>query len=81
MTFQCRWGNFTCVADTGVEDLDSDFMRLWWCDLDFLNAQILASFPCNSGLLIYVNFELLERMKEFLGELRTLQVIVCRRAH
>lgn len=40
----------TSVADSGVIDLDSDFMCLGRCDLDVLDAQLLASFPCYGGL-------------------------------
>lgn len=40
----------TCVADSGVVDLDSDFMCLGRCDLDVLYAQLFAGFPCYGGL-------------------------------
>lgn len=36
----------TCMADSGVVDLNSDFVCLWRRDLDILDAQLLARFPC-----------------------------------
>ena len=38
------------MADTSVVDLDTNFMRLGWCDLDILNAEVLAGFPGNCCL-------------------------------
>lgn len=40
----------TCMADSRVVDLDSDFMCLGRRDLDVLYAQVFASFPCYRGL-------------------------------
>lgn len=40
----------TCMADSGVVDLNSDFVCLWRRDLDVLDAQLLAGFPCYSRL-------------------------------
>lgn len=46
-----RWATrLTCVADAGVVDLDTDLIRLWRCDLDVLDAQLLASLPGHGGL-------------------------------
>lgn len=39
-----------CVAHTGVVDLDTDLVRLWGCNLDVLNAQVLARLPGDGGL-------------------------------
>jgi hypothetical protein len=38
------------MADTSVVDLDTDFMRFGRCDLDILNAEVLAGFPGNCCL-------------------------------
>lgn len=38
------------MADTGVVDLYSDFVGLWWCNLNILDCQVLAGFPGNGGL-------------------------------
>lgn len=43
----------TCVADTGVVNLDSDLMGLGRSDLDILNGQFLASFPGDGSLASY----------------------------
>ena len=40
----------TCVADTGILDLDADLMGLWGCNLDILVAELLASLPGNGSL-------------------------------
>lgn len=40
----------TCVADTGVQNLDADFVRLGGCNLNILNRERLASAPCNGSL-------------------------------
>lgn len=40
----------TCVADPGVVDLDSDLVCLGWGDLDVLDAQLFACFPCYGRL-------------------------------
>lgn len=40
----------TCMADSGVVYLNSDFVCLWRRDLDVLDAQLLAGFPCYSRL-------------------------------
>lgn len=39
-----------CVADTGVQNLDADFVRLGGCNLNILNRERLASAPCNGSL-------------------------------
>ena len=39
----------TCVADTGVVDLDPDLARLGRRDLDVLDAQLLAGLPGDGG--------------------------------
>lgn len=39
------------VADTGVVDLDADLVGLGRSDLNVLNAEVLASFPRNGGLV------------------------------
>lgn len=38
-----------CVADTGVVDLDADFVGLGRGDLDVFNGEVLAGFPSNGG--------------------------------
>jgi len=38
------------MADASVVDLDADLMRLWWCDLDVLDGQVLAGLPRNCRL-------------------------------
>lgn len=50
---RCCWTNesHTCMADTSVVDLYADLMRLWWCDFDIFDAEVLAGFPGNGGLL------------------------------
>ena len=40
----------TCVADTSVVDLDTDFMGLRRGDLDVLDGQLLAGLPGDGGL-------------------------------
>lgn len=40
----------TCVADTGVVDLDADLMGLWRGNLDVLDGEGLASTPGDCGL-------------------------------
>jgi hypothetical protein len=40
----------TGMADTGVVDLDADFIRLGWGNLDVLDGEILACFPGDCGL-------------------------------
>lgn len=32
-------------------------MRLWWCDFDVFDAEILACFPSNSGLVQRMSIE------------------------
>lgn len=39
-----------CVADTGVVDLNTDFVGLRWGDLNVLDGQVFAGFPSNSSL-------------------------------
>lgn len=39
-----------CVADTGVVDLNSDFVGLWGRDLDVLDGEVLACLPGNCCL-------------------------------
>lgn len=39
-----------CVADTGVVDLDTDFVSFGRSDLDVFDAKVLAGFPGNGGL-------------------------------
>jgi hypothetical protein len=46
-----RIAEHTGMADTGVVYLNADFVRSWWSDLDVLNSQVLAGFPCDRGLL------------------------------
>lgn len=38
------------MADTSVVDLDANFVGFGWCDLDVLDGQFLAGFPCNGSL-------------------------------
>jgi hypothetical protein len=38
------------MTNSGVVDLDSNFVGLWGRDLDILDAQFLASFPGHGGL-------------------------------
>ena len=38
------------VADTGVVDLNADFVCLWCCNLDLFNGQIFPSLPGDCGL-------------------------------
>ena len=40
----------TCVADTGVVNLNAHLVRLRGCDLNVLNDKVLASLPGDSGL-------------------------------
>lgn len=42
----------TGMADARVVDLDADLMGLWRSDLDVLDAQLLASLPCNGCLAV-----------------------------
>jgi hypothetical protein len=42
----------TCVADSRVVDLDTDFMRLGRRDLDVLERKVLSGFPCHCCLLV-----------------------------
>lgn len=39
------------MADTGVVDLNADFVGLWWGYFDILEREIFASFPGDGGLL------------------------------
>lgn len=38
------------VADACVVDLDSDFVCLWWCDLNVFECEVLSSLPGHGGL-------------------------------
>lgn len=40
----------TCVADTSVEDLNTDLVGLWRSDLDIFDGKGLTGFPGDSGL-------------------------------
>ena len=40
----------TCVAHSGVVDLNADLVRLGRRDLDILDAQLLAGLPGDGGL-------------------------------
>jgi hypothetical protein len=40
----------TRMADTRVMNLNADLVGLGWCDLDVLDAEVLASFPGDGGL-------------------------------
>jgi hypothetical protein len=40
----------TCVADTSVEDLNTDLVGLWRSDLDIFDRKGLTGFPGDSGL-------------------------------
>lgn len=40
----------TCVADTGVVDLDADLVGLGRGDLDILDGQLLTGLPGDGGL-------------------------------
>jgi hypothetical protein len=40
------------MTDTGVGNLDADFVSPWRKDFDLLNAQRLASFPGHCGLAL-----------------------------
>lgn len=37
------------MADTGVVNLDSDLVGLWWRDLDRLESEWLTGLPGNRG--------------------------------
>jgi hypothetical protein len=39
-----------CVADTSVEDLNTDLVGLWRSDLDIFDRKGLTGFPGDSGL-------------------------------
>lgn len=39
-----------CVADTGVVDLDTDFVSFGGSDLDVFDAKVLASLPGDGSL-------------------------------
>lgn len=39
-----------CVADTGVVDLNADFVCSWGQDFDVFDRQVLAGFPGDGGL-------------------------------
>ena len=41
----------TCVADTGIVYLDADLMSFRRSDLNVLDSQVLAGFPCYGGLV------------------------------
>lgn len=45
-----HWGWHTGMANTRVVDLNSDFVGLWGCDLDGLDAQVLSCLPRNRSL-------------------------------
>jgi hypothetical protein len=38
------------MADTGVVDLNADFVRLGWRNFDILNGEVLAGLPGDCGL-------------------------------
>lgn len=40
----------TCMADTGIMDLNTDFVGFWWCDLDVFKGEVLAGLPGDCGL-------------------------------
>lgn len=50
-----RTVSLTCVANSGVVDLDSDFARLWWSYLDVFDGEVLAGFPSDGSLLLFSN--------------------------
>lgn len=39
------------MADTGVVDLDADFVLSGRCDFHIFNGEVLAGFPGDSGLI------------------------------
>jgi len=41
-----------CVADTGVVDLNADFVCSWGQDLDVFDRELLAGFPGDGGLRV-----------------------------
>lgn len=41
-----------CVTDAGVVDFDSDFVSSRRLDFDLFDAEVFASFPRNSSLLV-----------------------------
>ena len=43
------------MADTSVVDLDTDFVGARGQNLDFLNGEVLASFPGYCGLLLHLS--------------------------
>lgn len=45
-------GQRTCMADTSIEDLDSDFVGFWRGDLDVFDRKVLAGLPGNGSLLM-----------------------------
>lgn len=62
------------MADTSVVDLNADFVGLWWGYLDLFDAEVLASFPGNGGLV-----QMSLRFFRAGPFARTLQVIVYRK--
>lgn len=40
----------TCMADTSVVDLNSNFMGFGRCDFDVFDHQLLSCLPCHCGL-------------------------------
>jgi hypothetical protein len=64
----------TCVADTGVVDLNADFVSLWWCDLNVLDAQFFAGLPRNCSLR---NVSIVCSSCAVMMCFLTLQVMVC----
>lgn len=40
----------TCVANTSVVDLDTDFVGSWGSYFDVFDGEVLAGFPSNGSL-------------------------------
>jgi hypothetical protein len=53
----------TGMADTGVVNLDTDFVRPRRQNLDLLNGEVLAGFPGNCGLCNSQHVVLSSRVK------------------
>ena len=47
------------MADTGVEDLNTNFMSLGRCDLDIFNGERLTGFPGDGSLWIVLVYSFL----------------------
>ena len=60
------------VADTGVVDLNANFVCPWWSNLDILNGEVLAGFPGDGSLQHNQTLTKSERGYS----IRTLQVMV-----